>query len=671
MNVPGNQGLASRLIGILLAGWLAGAACTPRVATLVPSLMPTAAEGAATLAPTGLALVQTTPAPADQTPAVSAGADVTPAAAPVPTMAPTPAPKTLVVCQKDEPLSLYLYGDNTTARAGIFEALFDGPIDAVGYAYQPVILEALPSIENGGLTVSTVEVRPGDLVVDAVTGAVVPLGEKVQLAQPDGSRVIYEGTEPARTLQLSAGFKIKAGLRWSDGQPLTADDSLFSYEVAASADTPASKVFIDRTARYEAVDDRTLRWTGLPGWLDTNYFLRFWTPLPRHRFGQLSPADLLKDSEAAQRPLGWGAFVLDDWQPGDHLTLTRNPYYFRAAEGLPRLDQVIFRFGLDPAQVLVELQAGRCDVGAETAGWSDQLQTLLAARDAGWLAPQFVADTAFEHLDFGIMPVEDYKRPAGNDLFQDSQVRHAFAYCLDRQALVDKLLAGLAEVPASYLPARHPQYAGDLVTLYAFNPGQGQALLAAAGWTDTDGDGIRENGKRKLVVQYATGPETDLVQASLVEMVQAQLRANCGIETQIQLYAPETLYEVWPRGVLFGRKFDLGVFPWRAGIQPPCDLYVSEAIPSDQNPGGANDTGYSNPAFDRACHAALAALDAATARAMHQQAQAIFTRDLPSLPLFFRVKAGAVGLRVQGYQLDSTATSGLWNIEQLGVAATP
>jgi len=419
------------------------------------------------------------------------------------------------------------------------------------------------------------------------------------------------------------------------------------------------------------VDSLTVRWTGLPGWLDANYFLRFWTPLPRHLYGQMSPADLLKNPEANQRPVGWGAFVLSEWQPGDHLTLTPNPNYFRAAEGLPRLDRVVFRFGLGPAQVLDELKAGRCDVGAETARWSDQIPALLAARDAGWLKPQFVADSAFEHLDFGILPVEDYKRPAGNDLFADPRVRQAFAYCLDRQALVDKLLYGLAEVPNGYLPSRHPLYAADQVTQYAFDPAAGQALLEAAGWTDPDGDGIRENGKHKLTVALATGPETDLFQASLAQSIQAQLRENCGVDVQIQFTAPETLYDVWPNGVLFGRKFDLGLFPWRTGIQPPCDLYVSEAIPSDQNPGGANDTGYNNAEFDRACHAALAALDAPTAQALHQQAQGIFSRDLPSLPLFFLVKAGAVRPKVQGYQLDTTAASELWNIEQLTVLLGP
>src|SRR5258708_7515102 len=66
-----------------------------------------------------------------------------------PTPAPTPAPLELVVCQTGEPSSLYLYGDDVTARAGIFQALFDGPIDTTGYNYQPVILTALLSLEAG------------------------------------------------------------------------------------------------------------------------------------------------------------------------------------------------------------------------------------------------------------------------------------------------------------------------------------------------------------------------------------------------------------------------------------------------------------------------------------------------------------------------------------------
>jgi peptide/nickel transport system substrate-binding protein len=135
------------------------------------------------------------------------------------------------------------------------------------------------------------------------------------------------------------------------------------------------------------------------------------------------------------------------------------------------------------------------------------------------------------------------------------------------------------------------------------------------------------------------------------------------------LHTPDDLYNPWPTGLLFGRRFDLGSFPWRTGIDPPCELYLSNAIPTDQNPGGANDMGYSSPAFDTACQVARRALDQATRRQSHIAAQVIFMQDLPSLPLFFRPKIGVALPSVSGLQLDSTAASILWNVETLSLSA--
>jgi len=152
-----------------------------------------------------------------------------PTAAPsaLPSPLPTPTPLELVVCQTGEPSSLYLYGDDVTARAGIFQALFDGPVDTTGYGYQPVILSALPSVEAGSAGMVTVDVSPGDKVVDAATGLPVPLAPGVQLAQADGSVITYtgaSGTGQAHTVQVWAEFSLRSDVRWSDGSPLTADD---------------------------------------------------------------------------------------------------------------------------------------------------------------------------------------------------------------------------------------------------------------------------------------------------------------------------------------------------------------------------------------------------------------------------------------------------------------
>lgn len=633
-----------RALCLLLLGTVGLTACATPTLTLTP-------------APTAL--------PPNVTPATPTVTPVPPTNTPAPS--PTPVPIELIVCQTQEPTSLYLYEADTTARAGIMDALYDGPIDSVGYAYQPVILEDLPTLDNGGVSLAAVTVNPGDIVIDAATnlGALVPLTAGVTLAQLDGTRLVYTGTEPAQTVQMTAVFHLKPDLVWADGQPLTAADSLFSFQIASDPKTPVTKFAVERTARYELVDDLTVRWTGLPGWFDPQYALRFWTPLPRHHYGTFTAEQLLTHPDAIEQPLGWGPFVVSEWAKGDHLTLTRNPNYFRAAEGLPKVDRVMFRFGLDPAQIISEMLAGRCHLGSASADFRGFMSGLLEARANGVLNPSITSSTSFEHLDFGITPSVDYERALGNDLFQDVRMRQAIAYCLDRPALANELLYGVAEVPNTYVPNSHPLYAGEAVAAYAFDPARGQALLDEVGWRDSDGDGVRDNGRRRLSLAYVSGPPGSEFREALATLIQNQLLTHCGIELHPAFLPIEELYAVWPTGPLFGRQFDLGAFPWRASIEPNCELYLTEAIPGDQNPGGANNLGYSNPAFDEACQAATTTLDQAIRRAQHGQAQVIFSQDLPSLPLFLQIKVGVARPEVSGYAVDPTANSDLWNLETL------
>ena len=224
-------------------------------------------------------------------------------------------------------------------------------------------------------------------------------------------------------------------------------------------------------------------------------------------------------------------------------------------------------------------------------------------------------------------------------------------------------------MPASYVPAAHPDFAGNELANYAFDPAHGQSLLADAGWSAVGADGVRVLGKRRLSLQMVSAPADDPFRQALLQFVQAQLMTNCGIEIKPALHTADELYAQWPDGLLFGRHFDLGAFPWRTGSEPPCELYLTSAIPSDQNPGGANDTGYSDPAFDTACQVARRTLDPATRHESQMAAQVVFMQALPSLPLFFRPKVGVALPRIGGVQLDSTAGSILWNVETLSRAA--
>jgi len=604
---------------------------------------------------------------------------------PSPTPSPTPEPKTLTVCLPDEPDSLYLYGTGDLAAQHVWQAIYDGPLDSRNYIYQPIILTSLPSLANGSAAVETVAAQAGDRVL-AASGEVVELAPGVTVKDATGQRTTFDGTSILMQ-QMVVTFTLRPNLYWSDGALLTADDSVFSFELAADPPPSSSpmggreggyppqwrgKSGGERTAGYRAVDVRTVVWSGIPGFLDRAYFLNFWHPLPRHAWGHLSAAELLSAGVSTRQPVGWGPFVLREWVPGDHITAARNPIYFRAPEGLPRVDEVTFRFISDPATLAGELLAGRCDVVTHEAadavsavlppppspptGEQEGESTILSTYDARW-----------ELLAFGISPAIGYDRP---DFFEDVRVRQAVALCIDRQAVVNQVLGPSGRVLHSTLPPEHPLYAGDVLTTWGYASAAGQTLLATAGWYDEDGDSVREahnipgiaDGTPFQVTYHTTG-EPQRVQTA--QLIQTYL-AECGIQVSVEIISPETLFAPGPEGVLFGRRFDLAQFSWRATPDPLCDLFLSSQIPDVGHWDGPNVVGFLDEEYDTACLAALEAPPGSPGYAAgHTEAQRIFSERLPVLPLFQHPKVTLARTSVIGLAPDPTQSSELWNIEQL------
>jgi peptide/nickel transport system substrate-binding protein len=616
------------------------------------------------------------------TPAAPTAATTTaaarPSATPVP---PTPAPKSLVVCLGEEPKSLYLYGPNSIAAWNILEAVYDGPIDWRGYSAQAVILEKIPSLAGGDAVVAPVSVQKGDEVVD-VSGNLVTLvaGIKVSPAgcRQDSCATAWDGKSELKMDQLSVTFKLLSGLLWSDGQPLTAADSVYSFNLAAHPATPTSKFATDRTLSYTARDDRTVQWVGVPGYLDPRPLTGFWLPLPMHLWGATQPADLLQADISAVQPVGWGPYSIVEWTRGDHLTLQKNPNYFRAKEGLPHFDTLVYRFiGTRSGSALNALQAGECDLVDRTARLDEQLPALLELQNNQKAQAFTAAGPEWEVIDFGIKPAaydDGYKAGDRPMLFSDPRLRQAVALCIDRQAINAKLLSGQSPVIDSYLPAQHPLY-DPAVAHYAFDPAAGGLLLDEAGWKDTDNNPATPrvaSGMQgvppgtPLVVNYWT---TQAPLRKLAADMVVQSLAQCGIEAKLAAYAPGELFAPGPDGLIFGRKFDLVQFSWESSLQPPCFLYRSDHIPAAVNYWvGENIGGYSSPAYDEACSAGLRSLPGLPGYAeANAKAQELFSQDLPGIPLYWLVKAAAARPGVCGFSLDPSARSDLADLETLNV----
>ncbi|MDH5508500.1 MAG: ABC transporter substrate-binding protein, partial [Anaerolineae bacterium] len=317
---------------------------------------------------------------------------------------------TLNVCLAEEPASLFFYGDDSAART-ILEGIYDGPIDTLGYAYQSSLLEAVPSLANGDTVLADVAVKTGDTIVDAY-GSLVAFQPGVTYF-PSGCTSAdcavahtRAAGEQVTMQQLVVSFKIRSGVQWADGEPLRAQDSVFSFETAKNLQAAGYSNLVNHTQSYKALDVRTVEWRGVPGYRHSAYAASFFTPLPKHLLGNMTVEQLLSADQVNRSPLGWGAFQLAEWQPGTAVKLVKNPNYFRSDEGLPYFDAVVFHFtGTDAAQAVDSLLSGQCDVLDPQINLADQADRLLQLQTAGEVGLAFASAGAWEHLDFGIVPL--------------------------------------------------------------------------------------------------------------------------------------------------------------------------------------------------------------------------------------------------------------------------
>lgn len=597
---------------------------------------------------------------------------------------PTPAPeveKTIVVCQGQEPDTMYFLGGSMLAASHIQEALYDGVIgpaygfDQRSFDFQGNIVEKLPSLADGDAVINAVTVEEGDTVVNDVGDlAELIVGEMVRPAGCRSSEcaVEFDGTSLEMD-QMEATFTLVEGLTWEDGTPVTARDSVYGFELYMDPDTPTPTRYAgEHTFSYEAVDDVTLVWTGLPGYLDSTYFLNFFGPLPEHELGGMTAKEIVESEEASRTPMSYGPFMITEWVAGDHITVVKNPNYYRADEGLPWADKVIYRFvGEEPNPAIAALLAEECDILTQDTHLDDQSELLIQLEAKGELVPTFVTGTVWEHVDFGINPEPGYAA-ARPDFFEDVRTRQAIAMCLDRQSVVDSVLFGKSVVIHSYIPEVHPVYNPD-VKQWPYDPEAGQALLEEVGWVDADGDGIREaHGVEGIadgtVLAFKWQSTTAEMRIAYMAIWQEDL-LECGIDLTTENLAASEYFGDGPEGPLFGRHFDLGSFAWLTGVEPPCDLYITPQIPAEENGwSGQNNPGFSDAEYDEVCQGAIQSLPGTPEyEQYHKEAQALFAEKLPVVPLFLRLKLAAYAPRISGFIMDPTVNSEMWNIENFEI----
>jgi peptide/nickel transport system substrate-binding protein len=366
---------------------------------------------------------------------------------------------------------------------------------------------------------------------------------------------------------------LREDLKWSDNVPLTADDFIFTWEMAVSPQNTVSTTYpYDMIESVTATDPQTVVVTfsaPFAPWL-----ANLWHGiLPAHILSPTYEAEgTIDNAEWLKNPtVGCGPFNFVKWETGSYARFVRNENYW----GTPaKIDEIFITFVPDDASQVAALKAGDADLGTFIS-YSD----VPALQDAG--LNLVIEPSGYNEFMFFLVNAEK-----GHPALLDVRVRKAIAMAIDRDGINRDLHYGLTKTPTSFWDAL-PYYNDPALQPYPYDPEEAKRLLDEAGWMDSNGNGIRDKDGVELEISHATTIREDRQD---VQAVVQQDLADVGIKLDVNP-VDDTLYfaSYADNGPAARGEFDIQ--EWSDGpLFPDPDIYywLCDQIPTDDNPTGEN-----------------------------------------------------------------------------------
>lgn len=444
---------------------------------------------------------------------------------------------------------------------------------------------------------------------------------------------------------------------WHDGRPVTCADYVFTLRVARDNRVAPSGIRVAPTNRIDNLScpkgdsglEVAVAWKERYAHANlTMIDLPF--RMPRHLvepFYRANPSALATAPYGNDPKLfiGDGPYRLVEWQKGASLTVEAvadHPIF-----GTPKIKRITWRFMPRDAFVSSMLSGAIDVISTVDMRLVQAVEVQRQAKD--WVKVFFDPALIWEHIDFNL----------DNPLLQDVRVRRAIAHGINRTQIAQLIFQGKQPVSHTYLPPRHPGYT-DAVQKYLYDPARARALLQQAGFSPGP-DGIMRNAAGQRLSLEINTTAGSPVREQMQQIIQEQLR-QVGIEITILNFPTRVFFaELFDR-----RKFKaLLLYSWIWTPRSDCDfVYTSGDIPSEANGWrGRNLPGYRNIEMDRVCKAASREIQEAERKKLLNESARIFSRDLPALPLFFRVQVAAVKAGLQNFN-PRGLYSETWNAHQ-------
>ncbi len=423
--------------------------------------------------------------------------------------------------------------------------------------------------------------------------------------------------------KMTVTYKLRPGLKWADGAPVTSADVKFTWEAIKDPKYLGSEK--DGTEEIEKIDTpdpltAVISYNQIYAGFKSSLF--GYGILPKHA---LEGKDLNKDP-FWEKPFGAGPFKVTEFKRGQYVIVDRNPNYWRGG-GLPYLDRIIFKIIPNTNTLVTQLKSGELqfayNIPYTLAPSVDNVPGLKVIR---------AKTLGFRHLTF------NHK----NEFLADINVRKAIALAIDRDA-INKALGGYLQ-PVNTFVVSSFDYVTKNVPVYKYDPEAAKRLLAKAGYT-LGGDGVLTKGGKRLSLKFLSQAGRTEYEISQ-QVVASELKA-IGIETLIDNKAGAALATARRNG-----SYDLWYSGW---ITPadPIDSYISFYGTKGFN----NGSGYSNPKVDKLLDDAASTFDPLLVKSDLEQVQKIVMTDLAALPLFEASSVIAVTEKLQNFKSNPTNQS--------------
>jgi peptide/nickel transport system substrate-binding protein len=338
-----------------------------------------------------------------------------------------------------------------------------------------------PVAFNGLNTDTGYEQAMGELIMLSLAES-DPMGNvfpelAVEIPTIDNGGVVFDED----TWSMTVTWTIRDDVYWSDGEQVTVDDVIFTWDVIVEeAWTPA----VDYTESIEKVDDFTFIVHFYEGWIFPDYALQFggedFFVYPEH---YCDAEQGFYEWDCEDQPLSSGPYILEEWVTNDHLTFVRNPNYFEA--GKPAIDKVLVQIVPEESVKRALMLEGDADVHY----WPDENSaTEYQAADNAVEFQKSPTERWVMRLIPNLTAPGDPETP--HPFLSDVQVRHAIRMAIDVDTIVDEVFLGMGE--PVWTEFFRPPYNVCDIPKPVFDLDGAAALLEEAGWTDSDGDGVRE-----------------------------------------------------------------------------------------------------------------------------------------------------------------------------------